>query len=112
MKKTPFILLLAGAVAIGSGCFIRPRDDLHTHAFKVPAIRSPECSNLILGILGKAAGVKNVEPRPSEGTVNVSFDSHFTALKNIEFALSEAGFDVDDSVGRPAAKARLPEACR
>ena len=112
MKKTFFLVLLTAVTLASSACFIRPRNDIHTHTFSVPGIASPECGKLILDLLGKIAGIKEVAPHPEDGTLTVSFDSGITALKNIEFALAEAGFDVDASVGRAAAKARLPEGCR
>jgi copper chaperone CopZ len=113
MKKDRlFAVALATAAALSSGCFIRPRNDDITHTFSVPKLTSPECSKIVLDILGQAAGVSKVEPDLQKGALRVTFSTRVTALKNIEYALSEAGFDVDDSIGDPAAKAKLPEGCR
>lgn len=112
MKKPLLILLLTAVILTCGACFVRPRNDIHTHTFRVPKVKSPECGQLILNVLAKVGGITDVKPNSADGTLTISFDSRTTALKNIEFALAEAGFDVDDSVGRPAAKAKLPEGCR
>ena len=112
MKIFLLLVLLGGIGFAGSGCFVRPRNDIHTHVFSVPKAGSQDCVKVILDILGSAAGVQHVEPDPANATLTVTFDTRVTALKNIEYALAEAGFDVDASVGRAAAKAALPENCR
>ena len=112
MKKKLHILLLTAFVTASSGCSVRPREDMHTHVLVVPRVAIPECREIILQNLGRIGGITKVEVQPDQGTLTVTFNSRITALKNIEFSLAEAGFDVDDSVGRAGERSTLPESCR
>ena len=104
--RTCCLLLALFAV---SACY---RNETLEHVFSVPALSSETCSTLVLQAVGSQDGVLSASPDLMNQTLHVTFNSRLVALKNIEYAIKDAGFDVDQSEGRPAAKARLPENCR
>ena len=45
-------------------------------------------------------------------TIVSSLSDRELAIKNLEYAIAQAGFDVEDTPGNATKKAGLPEACR
>lgn len=107
----PLLLVFALNLALfaGNACY---RNETFEHVFSIPALNSETCTALILNAVGTQDGVLSATPDLMNQTLHVTFNSRVVALKNIEFAIKDAGFDVDESVGRAAARARLPEECR
>ncbi len=94
---------------------VRPREDIRQVTFSVPAIGSQDCRSLLLKVLDpfQATGVvTGADLNPDQGTLVVTFKSRELAIKNLEYAIAKAGFDIEDTPGNPKAKANLPEACR
>ncbi|HMO51400.1 MAG TPA: heavy-metal-associated domain-containing protein [Kiritimatiellia bacterium] len=92
-----------------TGCF---RNDQRVVTFNVPQMQAQECLNFLSGRLRGAEGVEDVRGDFTAGTVTVTFNGLKLALKNIEFIIAEAGFDVNDTPGAPDARAALPVPCR
>ena len=118
--KWPLMICLAlGLTGCGNSVFDglktvwtpRHRDDLRVITFDVPALASPECQSVLLQAL---KGVKGIEVTPDVEArkLQVSYQSRVLEAKNIEYSITAAGFDVNDSPGDPAAKQKLPAPCR
>ncbi|HMP90961.1 MAG TPA: heavy-metal-associated domain-containing protein [Kiritimatiellia bacterium] len=73
---------------------------------------TPECFNILSGRVRGVEAVQDVKVDYATQTVFVQFDGLKAALKNIEFAIAAAGFDVNDTPAAAAVKAALPEGCR
>ena len=123
-------LLVAMAVAaLAAGCRTK---DVKTAVITVPGMQCEQCAQTIrraLVTLNGGMGVEYEEKRKGESaaapliafdfekhTVTVTYDSMLLGLKNLEFAIAEAGYDV---VAQPydipadrAARARLPAVCQ
>ncbi len=108
LAKYALLLFLPLLVA---GCF---RQDILTVDISVPQMGSPECRRLVMQALGNLeqdAIIRadfNLETR----TATITYNSMRLALKNIEYALTHAGFDANDEIASDEARAQLPEECR
>ncbi len=90
------------------------RHDIRTVDIRTPGIRCADCAALarraILGLDGVRRDdlVIDVET----GITRVTYDSLRLALKNLEHALNDAGFDANDMPASLEAVGRLPDECR
>jgi copper chaperone CopZ len=103
-KLIPFAALLLLA-----GCF---RNDLRTETFKIKQLRTQEGVQIIAKALQPVSGIKEIRPDLDKHELTVVFDGLAGYLKNIEYAIVKAGFDLPNWPADPADKAKLPEALR
>ena len=91
----------------------RTRDE-RTILVLVPEMKNAACSNIVAGAVTRCPGVNAATLRVdmTRRTVTVSYDSLMTALKNIEFAIAEAGFQANEVPAKKEAAAALPAECR
>ena len=120
-------LALAAALS-ASGCRTK---DVRTVVITVPEMRCAQCKATIeralvslnagMGVqFDKGAGGKMGAPMIrfdlEKHTVTVTYDSMMMGVKNLEFAIAEAGYGVVakpyDLPANPVARAALPPACR
>lgn len=97
--------LMAGS----TGCF---RNDIREVTFSVPQLAAPECADVIQNALASIDGVIGAEADLVNQQLTVTFNGLKLAIKNIEFVIAGAGFDVDQTPGVAGAKAALPAPCR
>ncbi len=109
MKKIIFICTCIFASLLCSGCF---RNDTRIGVYHVPNITSQECLNVLSGKLRAVEGVEDVQADFTTHKVSVTFNGLKAGLKNIEFVIAGAGFDVNETPGAAAAKEQLPATCR
>lgn len=109
MKKITFICVCLFTATLFTGCF---RNNTRVGEFHVPNMTSQECLTLLSDRLRAVEGVMDIKADFESRKVFVTFDGLKAALKNIEFVISGAGFDVNDSPAVPEAKAALPASCR
>lgn len=99
------IRALAGIGEVDPNATITVREEDH-RAF---ASWKPHAKN-------NTAAVSAVVVRYDKGEVDVTYDSLKLAIKNLEFAIAEAGYEVQTQpctiAADSAARAALPEACR
>ncbi len=98
----PVLLLLAG-------CF---RNDLRTETFEIKQLRTQDATARISQALRAVAGIKEVRPDLEKHTLTVVFNGLECYIKNIEYAIVKAGFDLPNWPADPADKAKLPEVLR
>ncbi len=110
MQQT-VLILCACALAACAGC---RRSDPRQAMIDVPAMRGPACAKIVREALHRVHGIdrNNIEVDMERRRVLVPYDSMIVALKNLEHAIADAGFDANDIPANPDAQARLPETCR
>ena len=113
--KTAFGLGLALLLALGAGCF---RNTVSTIELDVPALKSDACAQAL------RAGLEKLGIHPEDGAVyEVRFDLEARKAwatynnvrlgrRNIEVAVRNAGFAVNDLPANAEARAKLPPECR
>lgn len=110
-RKTIGWLGLAALLALGAGCF---RNTVSEIELKIPAMKSEVCAQAVQKAvfrLGEGAihGIRvDVEAR----TAWVTYDNVRLGRRNIEVALRNAGFAVNDLSANEEARAKLPPDCR
>jgi copper chaperone CopZ len=85
-----------------------------TVEISVPQMGSPECRSLVLQAIDTLdrEAVKRADLDVNRRVARVTYDSTAIALKNIEYAITAAGFDANEERATEEARARLPAACR
>ena len=106
-RATSWCLLLL----LISGCF---RQEILTAEVNIPQLRAKECQQWVLDALDKLGpdAIIQADLDRERRTARILYDSRKVALKNIEYAITDAGFDANDEKARPEARAALPPACR
>jgi hypothetical protein len=108
--KTPLKLSLTILVlSLLTGCF---RNDLRTEKFKIEQLRSPEAVRIIANALQPVAGIKEIRPDYQNHELIVIFNGLECYIKNIEYAIVKAGFDLPNWPADPSDKTKLPEDLR
>jgi copper chaperone CopZ len=110
MHKT-FLPLIFGVSLIltSTSCF---RNDTRTVTYDVPALTSRSCSDSLQNALSMIDGVISAEANLEQATLTVTFDGLKLGIKNVEYVILGAGFDVNGNPGVASAKAELPPECR
>ncbi len=112
MRKI-LVLCIAGLMvpAFIAGCF---RQDILTVDISIPQMRAPECRRLVLQALGRLEqdAISRADPNIETGILTITYDSRRVALKNIEYAITAAGFDANEEKAPPEARNALPAECR
>lgn len=104
-------VLVAALMLCANSC---RQADIRTIKIDVPEMNNSVCAEII----GRAvAGLKGVVPDKtvadlSERTVTVTYDSLKLSLKNVEFAIADAGFQANDVPANAEQRAKLPQSCR
>ncbi len=90
------------------------RSDIRTVELKVPEMKNSACATIIVKALEASTGVQpgsNIKVDLASRTVVVSYESLVTALKNVEFAVANAGFAANEVPANQDAAKKLPPEC-
>ncbi len=109
MKTIIKSLLLFILLLLLAGCF---RNDIRTKTFTIKQLRTPESGMLLAQSLQKVTGIQEIRPNLEKRTLTVVFNGRVAYLKNIEYAIVKAGFDLPNWPAEAADKAKLPEELR
>jgi len=109
MKTNIKKLFLLTTLLLLAGCF---RNNIRTETFQVKQLRSQEAAQIIARALRPVSGVKEIRPDFQNHTLTVVFNGLEGYIKNIEYAIVKAGFDLPNWPADPADKAKLPEDLR
>jgi copper chaperone CopZ len=106
-------LLAIGLVLCVTGVSCRQRD-LRTMPIHVPGMKSQACVELVKAAVARVPGVlpDKTTVDPATRTVYVTYESLGLSLKNIEFAIADAGFAANEIPAKPEAAAALPPECK
>lgn len=103
--------LLFLGIAFSAGC---RRTDVRVVEVATPGVRCERCADKVMRALKALPGIDPGESEVdlSQGVTRVRYDSMQLALKNIEFAITGAGFDANTYPADAEARAALPPECR
>ena len=89
------------------------KHDVRTVLIHVPEMRNRACVDVVQDALSKVQGLQwnRTEIDLSRRTVTVTYDSMQMSLKNVEFAIADAGFRANNVPANEEAAAKLPDAC-
>jgi len=76
-------------------------------------MKNRACATVVANAVSKLRGIKGDEIRldMANRTVTIMHDSMLVALKNIEFAIADAGFAANEVPAKPEAVNALPPEC-
>ncbi|MGD9611761.1 MAG: hypothetical protein AB7V22_02545 [Kiritimatiellia bacterium] len=110
-QTTAFGFGLAVLLALGAGCF---RNTVSTIELDVPALRTAACGEAVsdaVARLGEGA-IRDVRVDVAARKAWVDYDNVRLGRRNIEVAVRNAGFAVNDLPANEEARAKLPPECR
>jgi copper chaperone CopZ len=90
------------------------RHDYRTVKIDVPDMKNKACEEVVRRAIAgvPALQAEKTEIDPVGRTVTVSYDSIVLSLKNVEFAIADAGFAADDVPANAEAAKALPAECK
>lgn len=90
------------------------RYDVRTVTIHVPEMGNKECSRIVEDALAKVGGIQmdKLKVDTLSRTVTVMYDSLQLSIKNVEFAIAEAGFAANDVPAKREAQEALPPECK
>lgn len=103
-------LALAALVALGAGCF---RNTVSTIELKIPAMKTDACGQLVqaaVGHLGEGA-IRDIRLDVATQTAWVTYDNVRLGRRNVEVAVRNAGFAVNDLPANEEARKKLAPEC-
>jgi MprA protease rhombosortase-interaction domain-containing protein len=108
MRIITAVLLLL----VGLNGFACRRQEFRTVTLVCPQVQNAACTALVTAVLDKTEGVVSNSVKCGVGTVTVTYDSMRTAIKNLEFAVAEVGFDAGPIPADAKARDALPAECK
>lgn len=97
------------SLVFAAGCY---RQDVRTIEIAVPQMKSDECAQLVRQALAGVDGIEAVVPDVPNRRVLVTYNALKLAKVNIEYHLTDAGFDANDKPAKAEMRAKLPSDCR
>lgn len=93
LRCTSALFLLGTALALcaATGCF---RNDIRTETLHLDPFSTPEHAARAAKALRAVNGVQELRPNLDNQTLTVEFNGRTAYLKNIEYAVVEAGFSL------------------
>jgi copper chaperone CopZ len=88
--------------------------DIRTVVIQVPQMKEDVCAERVKQALSQQQGVltEGIQIDLRTRRVTVSYDSLQLSLKNLEFALADAGFIANDVPAKQETRNALPPECR
>lgn len=104
----------AALLALGAGCF---RNTISEIELKIPAMKTESCAQQVqtavarLG-MGEGGAIHDIRADVEARTAWVTYDNVRLGRRNIEVALRNSGFAVNDLPANEEARAKLAPECR
>ncbi|MFC1498696.1 heavy-metal-associated domain-containing protein [Verrucomicrobiota bacterium] len=110
MRTSWLIVVIVACLAVVS-C---RQHDFKTVNIHVPEMKNKACAQIIANAVLRLPGVKRDEivVDVRSRTITVTYDSLVLGMKNIEFAVAEAGFAANDIPAKQEAVEKLPLECK
>nr|WP_250874487.1 heavy metal translocating P-type ATPase [Halomarina rubra] len=80
-----------------AGYDVESRSGARTERFSVPEMDCASCAGKVENALGRVGGVNNYETRPTNGTVDVTFDEASVSRREVVEAIRGAGYEVTNA---------------
>ena len=103
---------IVALVALSAGCF---RNTVSKIELKIPAMKTEACSQAVQAAivrLGGEGAIQDIAPDLGTQTIWVTYDNVRLGRRNIEVAVRNAGFTVNDLPADPEARDKLSAECR
>ncbi len=102
---------LLALLALGSGCFRNTSSEIE---LKIPAMKTELCAQSVQGAIARLGegAIRDIRLDVASQTVWVTYDNVRLGRRNIEVAVRNAGFAVNDLAANEEARAKLPPECR
>jgi len=109
MKRILTLLLLISCIA--AGCRTK---DVRDGVISVPGMKNQACAQIITEAIARQQGVlrETMEVDYAKREVKFRYDSMQLAMKNIEHAVAEAGFQANEIPAYEKARENLPPECK
>jgi copper chaperone CopZ len=108
-KQLSSLVLLVAMAFLATACH---RNDIRTETFQIEQLRSEEAVPLLSNALTMLPGIQGVTASIEKHTLTVKFDGLALYLKNIEYAIVNAGFSLPNWPATEQQKAKLPQELR
>jgi copper chaperone CopZ len=104
----------AALLVVAVGLVSCRRVDLRTARIYVPNMKNRVCAERVANAVARVPGVRpdSIKVDATSRDVTVLYDSINLSLKNIEYAIADAGFGANDIPANPAAAQKLPPECK
>jgi copper chaperone CopZ len=88
--------------------------DKRVATLSIPEMKNQACAAICVNALATRPGVdaKTIQVDYATRSITLRYDSMQLAMKNLEFAVSDAGFSANGIPANQAAAAKLPADCR
>ncbi len=106
IKKSAFRGALFCALLASTGCF---RNDIRTETFDIDQLRSQAAVQLLAQALQPIPGILELRPDLETRQLTVVFNGREAYLKNIEYAIVQAGFGLPNWPAAAENKIRAAE---
>ena len=105
-KKVLGCLGLGALLVMGSGCFRNTASEME---LKIPAMKTEACAQAVQGAIARLGdgAIRNIRLDVAAQTVWVTYDNVRLGRRNIEVAVRNAGFTVNDLAANEEARAKL-----
>lgn len=102
---------IAAGLALGSGCFRNTTSEIE---LDIPAMQSPGCAQLVQSAVGRLGEgtIRDIRVDVEQQKAWVTYDNVRLGRRNIEVAIRNAGFAVNDLPANEEARMKLPAECR
>lgn len=102
---------IAAVLTLGAGCF---RNPISVIDLKIPALKTEACARQVQAAVAKLGegAIRDIAPDLETRTVRVTYDNVRLGRRNIEVAVRNAGFTVNDLPANEEARTKLPSECR
>ena len=87
---------------------------MRTITIDVPRMKNDSCAEIVFAAVNRTPSVVGDKTRidMQRRTVTVTYESLNLSLKNVEFAISESGFQANEVPANPQAAEALPPECK
>ena len=110
-KKTIGWIGFAALLALGAGCF---RNTVSEIELKIPAMKTEACAQLVQAAIARLGdgAIRDIRIDAGAQTARVTYDNVRLGRRNIEVAVRNSGFAVNDLPANEEARAKLAPECR
>lgn len=107
--KTP-VLLAVACLALAVSC---RRQDVRTAVISVPGMKNEKCATIVVQAIQRSQAIPEDRIKVDLGkrTVTAQYDGLQRNLKNLEYAVAEAGFAANEIPANAEAAKALPPDC-
>lgn len=111
MKRLAAVIFVAVLCVTAVSCRTK---DIRTVTIRVPEMKNQSCVQIVTEVIARQQGVlrETIAPDPVNRVVIVRYDSMQLAIKNIEHAVADAGFQANEIPADEKARQTLPADCR